>query len=522
MVRKHRKWIGIASLSLVAVLAVSIFAIRAKAFDVIYEDKSPAFKLANYAGTPLSQNYKPHGEILYDGSLEYQEGVKEYSIRTNSFVWWDYEDNLTFAYNKYTLSYGDQSRITVQGSFDRQIVETEGKDLHTNASVGVAIRGENDKASNGVYLHIRDSVIMVVYRDKSGNPCKPTEQYNITQYPVSLKLEKTGNLFTPSFKCGTEKWVKMKSIAVVMGETVYAGVAAHSTDRDTTIRCNFRDYSVVVEGPDGSTYEPGDDSGGGKDPDEPKNEPAVRPDPEVTGNILFRETFTDGSLVNTDPDDEIINPIWTNDYSIDGEVQTAMFEVEDGNQYWRRNFSTGTYFFPNKKWADYSTSVDLKFGPNNDFAKTYTVDMYVRFKANRQSGFYGYLISLENGNAINIYKIASIDNPKGGTRVATAKYEYVSNEWHTWRIDAFDNTISVYCDDGAQPLLTYTDQGDRSTAVIGLGGIGFGTSDCDVMVDNIVVRQLEDLFGGDWDNKIGGNWNDPIPDYIREYSSKIE
>ncbi len=521
MARKAKKIIGIASLALATVLAVGTFAIRAKAFDVIYEEKSPAFKVANYAGTPLSQNYKPKGEILYDGSLEYKENVSKYSIRTNAFVWWEYDDNLTFAYNKYKLSYGDQSRLTVQGTFERQVVETEGKDLHPNASIGVGIRGTDDKGSNGVYLHMRDSVIMVVYRDKANNVCKPTEQYTITQYPVQLKLEKAGNLFTPSFKCGNDKWVKMKPIAVVMGEDVYAGVAAHSTDQETTIRCDFTDYSVVVEGPDGSTYDPGEGDGDDGD-DDPKDEPAVRPDPEVTEGILFRETFTDGSLVNKDPDDAVSNPIWTNDYSIDGEVQNAMFEVEDGNQYWRRNFSTGTYFFPNQKWADYATSFDLKFGPNNDFAKNYTVDLYVRFKANRQSGFYGYLVSLEGGNAINIYKIASIDNPKGGTRVATAKYEYVSDQWHTWRVEAFDNTISVYCDDGATPLLTYTDQGDRNTAVIGLGGIGFGTSDCDVMVDNIVVRKLEDLFGGDWDNKIGGNWEDPIPDYIQDYSSKIE
>lgn len=522
MALKRNKIIVAVMLAVVTIFAIGFFVIRADAFETIYEEKSPAFKIANYAGTPLEQNYKPRGEILYDGSLEYKEGVKEYSLRTNSFVWWEYEDNLTFAYNPYTLSYGDQSRLTVQGTFDRQEVETEGKDLHTNASVGVGIRGENDKASNGVYLHMRDSVIMVVYRDKSGAACKPTESYTITQYPVQLKLEKTGNLFVPSFKCGSDRWVQMKPIAVVMGgNQVYAGVAAHSTDENTTIRCDFRDYSVVVEGPEGSVYEPSGEPGG-EDPDDPKDEVAVKPDPEVTEGILFRETFTDGSLVNTDPDDEVINPVWSNDYSIDGEVQNTVYEVEDNNRYWRRNFSTSTYFFPNKDWSDYSTSVDLKFGPNNDFAKSYTVDMYVRFKANRQSGFYGYLVSLESANTINIYKIASIDNPKGGTRVATTKFDYVSDEWHTWRVDAFDNTISVYCDDGVAPLLTYTDNGDRGTACIGLGGIGFGTSDCDVMVDNIVVRQIDDLYGGDWDNKIGGNWDEPVPDYILNYKSKIK
>ena len=39
-------------------------------------------------------------------------------------------------------------------------------------------------------------------------------------------------------------------------------------------------------------------------------------------------------------------------------------------------------------------------------------------------------------------------------------------------------------------------------------------------VDNIVVRKLEDEFGGDYDNKIGGNWNDPIPNYAAVHESK--
>lgn len=522
MTLKRKKIIGIISLALVTILAIGIFVIQADAYETLYEENNPEFKLVNYAGSPLSQSYKPKGEILYDDSLEYKEGLEQYSLRTNAFVWWQYEDNLTFAYNEYKLSYGDQSRITVQGTFDRQIVETEGKDLHTNASVGVAIRGENDKASNGVYLHIRDSVIMVVYRDKAGAECKATESYTITEYPVQLKLEKTGNLFAASYKCGTGKWVQMKSIAVVMdGDEVYAGVAAHSTDQSTTIRCNFRDYSVVVEGPEGATYDPSG-SGSGEEEDNPEEEVAVKPDSAVTEGILFRETFTDGSLVNKDPDDDIANPIWSNDYSIDGEVQNSVFEVEEDNRYWRRNFSTSSYFFPNEEWSDYSTSVDLKFGPNNDYAKNYTVDMYVRFRANRQSGYYGYLVSLESSNTINIYKIASVDNPKGGTRVATVKFNYVSEEWHTWRVEAFDNKISVYYDDGTSPLLTYADEGDRSTAAIGLGGIGFGTSDCDIMVDNIIVREIEDLYGDDWDNKIAGNWGDPVPDYILNYESKIE
>lgn len=531
MKRNRKRFVGALSLALVAAVAIGLIAVPSttvQAYDVIYEDNNPGFKLVNYAGTPLDQNYKPKGEILYDGSTEYTEGVQEYSLRTNSFVWWEDDDNLTFAYNEYTLSYGDQSRLTLQGTFDRQVVETAGHTMHVNASVGLAIRGSNDKASNGVYLHMRDSVIMVVYREKDGANTKRTaEEYTITGYPVQFKLVKSGNLFTPSFKCGNDNWVQMKPIAVVMdSETVYAGVAAHSTDPETTIRCDFRDYSAVVEGPDGSEYVPGGGTGGeGGGSQEPAEEPAVRPDPEVTEGILFRETFTDGSLVNTDPDDEITNPIWTNDYSLDGNVQNVTIELdEDGNNYWRRNFSTGTYFFPNKDWYDYSASYDVKFGPNNtDVTKEASIDFYVRFRANRQSGFYGYLVSLERVSGVekvNIYKIASKGNPQEGEQVASVSFNYVSEVWHTWKIEAFDNTITVYQDD--VQVLTYEDNGDRSTAVIGRGGIGIGTTDCDVMIDNIVVREMEDLYGADWDNKIGGNWDEPVPDYIQNYKSAIE
>ena len=41
-----------------------------------------------------------------------------------------------------------------------------------------------------------------------------------------------------------------------------------------------------------------------------------------------------------------------------------------------------------------------------------------------------------------------------------------------------------------------------------------------VKVDNIEVIKEDDLLGGDYDNKICGNWNMPIPDIINYFDEK--
>ena len=110
--------------------------------------------------------------------------------------------------------------------------------------------------------------------------------------------------------------------------------------------------------------------------------------------------------------------------------------------------------------------------------------------------------------------------PKKVSVAKTVPLNYISKGFagtkHTVRIDALDNVITVYIDDMTTPILEYTDE--NSATFKGNGGIGFYSDSACVSVDNIVVRKLDDPVGGDYDNKINGNFNKQIPNYVKTFS----
>ena len=82
-------------------------------------------------------------------------------------------------------------------------------------------------------------------------------------------------------------------------------------------------------------------------------------------------------------------------------------------------------------------------------------------------------------------------------------------------MDCFDNRITVKFDDNQ--VIDYYDE--SVSYICSVGNVGLEFYQVYGYVDNIIVRKLEDEFGGDYDNKIGGNWNDPIPNYVAEHES---
>ena len=59
--------------------------------------------------------------------------------------------------------------------------------------------------------------------------------------------------------------------------------------------------------------------------------------------------------------------------------------------------------------------------------------------------------------------------------------------------------------------------------VIGYGNVALTTTDSiDIYFDNIIVTKLDDPIGGDYDNFIGGNWDENIPDYAQNFADKYD
>jgi len=315
-------------------------------------------------------------------------------------------------------------------------------------------------------------------------------------------------------------------------DVVTAGIITYSCEKLKPTVSRFKDYHAQVEGPAGSQYIPvGGDSADVEDDKLTEEEiinGAMPQDPELTEGILFRETFTDGSLVNDSSDGKvhIDNPIWSDVYSINGTAADALIEKDGDNRYLSYHLSSQAYFFPNYEWTDYSMSVRLKFDEQEMERAENNINFYVRFNAARATGYLGYRIALEEGNTISIYKIALASN-QNATKYAlkSAPCDYINTEWATWRIEAFDNTIAVYCEGIEEPIITYVEKESEyigQCSIHGRGGIGIGVDRASVMLDDIIVRNMEDLLGGDYDNKICGNWNKPVPEYIDEFLYEVK
>ena len=95
--------------------------------------------------------------------------------------------------------------------------------------------------------------------------------------------------------------------------------------------------------------------------------------------------------------------------------------------------------------------------------------------------------------------------------------DYLANLGQTnhVRIDAFDNRITVYWND--QVLFDYVDDSSNHIDIHCTGNIGFAVYHASVELDNIVVKKLDDPLGGDYDNIIGGRFDEPIPDYLDKF-----
>ena len=530
---KNKKIVFVSLFLVLAIAVACLNLIPAKA-EVIYQEDTSLnkidFQFKNYNGSVLGVNYMPIGD------LSYNEDEKKYTIKTNAFVMWEQHDNISFAYNWYHQGYGDQGKIVIETTIVNHAPEKQGDAMHENASIGICIRNADNPSARELFLHCRANRVGVVWRTKEEAGTSWIGDSKTIPYsscPVYLRVELQGNAARCSVRFDeNEAWKSFSTIYVNLGENLMAGIAAHSCNQNSSISSSFKDYKVSVEAPAGSKYTP---VGEGEGEEEQEEENPCPPDPEITDDVLFRETFTDGSMTNaTDYSGcknkeemakrDIINPIWSNEYSIDGDISTTVIDVEDGNRFWHRNGSSDTYFFPNKDWYDYSFSVDLKFGPENTEENSNEIDLYTRFKANRNNGFFGYRISMYKNNTVEITKIFVTNNPKEtGARSASCvkvTYDYLKTGWNTWRIDAFDNRISVYCND--ELVATCVDDDIKNYSVNSFGGIGIGSNGCDLCVDNITVKKLVDLLGGDFDNKIGGNWDSPIPDYIESFEGTIE
>lgn len=237
-------------------------------------------------------------------------------------------------------------------------------------------------------------------------------------------------------------------------------------------------------------------------------------DSAPASDVLMRESFTDGSM--TEGIESITNPIWKTN------APSPNLEASDTNAYLNCSYESYYYVAGDRQWTDYSTSVDLTFTSSTATGDANRISLLVRHTDIAQYGYHDYVVTLKNGNTVSIgHRVWTSSMLTEETVFTSATLNYLANLdiSNTLKVDTLDNVISVYWN--GVFVLSYTDTGEFNGSVNDIktkGCIGFYTSQAYVYVDNITVTDLEDDYGGDYDNEIGGNFNSVIPDYITTYS----
>lgn len=518
---KHRiKRLISLTLMLAIALVTASLSISSAASVVLKEETNPTdmkFKVydSSYGN---ANNYTPEGSFT-------QPTPESYRMRTNAYLMWWNSDDIAFLYKNYKQGYGADSSLTVEATFTDMQAE-DGEVLYFTASEGVCIRDGDSADAASIFFHVRGQWVGVVYRTEAGTATKVLNQKLTPRgFPISLKIVKTGKAFACYYKYWDDNsYQKFATIYMSMGENVLAGVASHASDDsgERYIISDFKDLHFKVEGPEGSIYEEDD----GTVSDKPDETP-VYPDPPCDSNMLLRETFTDNSMQGAGTVDD---PDWTA-YNENKDVDSAKIECADYNRYWRRSGEDSVYFIGDRGWTDYSLSVDMKFDESINLEQSNSVHLLVRFNNPNMYGYSFFRVELSQGNKISLYKSVfggSVPANTSELLVDSATYDYLSHDWSTWRVEAFDNTIKVFAGAGTaqeQLLIDFADNGDTKLdgenngkqMYISSGAVGIGSAETDVCFDNITIRKMEDILGGDYDNSIDGNWNQPIPDYITKY-----
>ncbi|MBP3627412.1 MAG: DUF1080 domain-containing protein [Clostridia bacterium] len=466
------------------------------------------------------------------GSLS--QGGGKYTLKSNGWAQWSTDDSMSMGYKHVKFNYSKKAQITAEvtmNSFDG---------VQENAGAGLMVRTGTATNSSCAFVHFRPNSVMITYRMNQGmnsqqgkTKVMPTKSlYPAAFKAVLIKGESKVNFY---YKTGSGDYINIGAAPMVYGNDIYIGIGCYSQDETHMSTAQFSNFSYKVEAPEGYTIIDGETSE--ETPSEEEEIPDVYPeDLPVTDDVLLRETFTDGSMFNHNGEEQndITNPIWKSNVEEPNIVPNA----DKTNRYISEYMLENQYYFAgDQSMTDYKLSADVCF--TNEFSESENNQfvMMVRHTDIAQYGHMFYYLSFQKHSkkwSVLLGKNDSSKLPQDKMTVLTDKvveFDYLDIEkdkdpenkderfvgkWHKIEITAFDNIITASID--GTEILSYTDLDSAMCKTE--GNIGFMTNKAAVNIDNITVTKLTDLLGGDYDNKIGGNWDRQEPAYHKEFADK--
>lgn len=526
--RNRRGWKNKLAAALAVCLMVSFFSVVLAQADIvqIHADRDPLLeKEAIGDGDPWQAVTTFNQENLS------AEGRRQYDITTNSYVlWWDHDD-FDYFYKPYYFDYGKNASITVETTINAFDMPFD------TSSAGIAVRSSLDKSAATAFLHVRSGGgVVFIYRanDNASAYSTPVVTNTSASFPIRLKMV----IQNRKIKCyyalnGRDTYTEISgSYTFNYTDNVMVGLAAHSSI-ETMCTANFEGLDISISAPEGTEYQEYGTQTGEDTSSATSSTVSLPEDLPVTEDVLFMETFTDGSL--TDGEEAPTNPIWSSNNPVPNE--NVILDENTANAYLSLDSDGYYYFAGDQTMSDYSLNMDVSFSEESMRNEINRFRVYVRHRYSPMTGHYYYYVDFTwdpqaGQGTVQICKGYHNSNPINGTypgsknvisngenAEAVYRFDYLAEAQlglvHDLQVDVMDNTITVLWD-GAQ--IAYGMDTDTSKFFNGFGGIGLYSETATVTIDNICVRKLEDYLGGDYDNAIGGSFNQKTPDYIATYS----
>ena len=514
------KTVKIVSLALCGVLAASavILSSRTVAKAVEYNEQNPSLTYAIID----SDVEKKYNVDTYTPYGKYTENIASgtYTMETDGYVVWDKSDDFYFGYRRYDI--GSKSSDTLTATVDlTSFTAIPGCGKYYTASCGLMIRAGLEADAPSILLHVREGAIGVLNRKEKGDGTNYTASGATPTDVTGLRIVKKGDKYECFYKISGLDWISFKTVKMASDGPFYAGLALHCSDKKNPVIGTFKNLSVVGSGEYVDNPSGGDDSSDSNDEykDLPEWEDAPIPD-----NCLFYETFTDPYIAKRDGK-TVDKPKWK---YYNGKVTVS----EDGNRESYYPMIAATDIFGGTKWTDYRTSLDFRVTKDTDPSENDSFTLRVRNKAIETTGYTGYNIKISSTYNVSDKTTKCYVEVSRQFRTITDKLiakseipSYLDYKSHNLAVEVIDNRIKVFYD--LKPIIftvnsqQVTELTDDSEMVIGYGNVALTMTDSiDVYFDNIIVTKLDDPIGGDYDNFIGGNWNENVPDYAQDFADK--
>lgn len=527
--------ISIAASVLMLVMVIAVLPLITRAEE--FEEVNPKLQIAKIDGSAEEiKGFTPYVQTTEYTDFNDEGSGDKYTIITDSFINWFPQDDSAIAYKYYGVKQNGNDYIELEATVNMFTNKNDGNfDLSTGAhhpSSGIIFRSDLTNTAAFIMLEVRDSgEVYVVYRDPeyASNLYGCSHQFDAKtvasdNYPLTFRLTLKGTTVQVAYRgvkdAKFSKFTPVKMTGFTKG--VYAGFSATSGQQNNPIKATFDSLTIKGIASMGGS---GDTSSGSSS----TVSEVVDPDIKLSDseNVLLRDTFTDGSLNNTPESTE--NPIWKlfserSDVSIKNIEQNRMLYFE----------YAGCYdVVGSEKWTDYSVSMDMMFTEDCAEGARNQLGLIVRHTSNDWYGYMDYIVTIEKGYYLTVYKLLFGSNMKtgemnGSNLVYSVNLREVLNDetftvlgdgkFHNLKVDCFDNVITAYLDD--EQIGEFIDVTDKTVDnqvkhVHGQGQAGIYGDAVYAYADNFIVRKLQDDLGGDYDNMIGGNWDQPAPNYIQ-------